>query len=146
MKTTHSIDIDAPPAAVWACVSDVARWPELTASMSSVELLGATVLGDGARARVKQPRFPAMTWTVTRFEPERGFTWETAQPGVRTIALHDIEPSGEGRSRLTLVIDQRGPGSALLGLLYRGITRRYMAMEANGMKKAAEAPTSATEA
>ena len=44
----------------------------------------------------------------------------------------------EGRSRLTLSLDMRGPLILVVGLFYRGLTKRYMTMEAQGMKRAAE--------
>jgi len=44
----------------------------------------------------------------------------------------------EGRSRLTVNLDMRGPLIPVIGLFYRGLIHRYMAIEAQGMKRAAE--------
>src|SRR5579884_3082507 len=63
-----SIDIDAPAELVWAEMSDVERWPESTRSISSVRRLDRGPFGLGSRARVKQPRFTPLVWTVTHFE------------------------------------------------------------------------------
>jgi hypothetical protein len=38
MRFEQSIDIAAPQASAWAVVSDVERWPDCTASVTSVEL------------------------------------------------------------------------------------------------------------
>lgn len=145
MRFVHSIDISANLADVWAVVGDVGRWPELTASISTVEFLGADRLGPGAQARIKQPRFPEMVWAVTQWAPGESFVWETSRPGVHTVASHMVEALGPSQSRLTLSIDQRGVLAGLLGLLSARITRRYLRLEAEGMKRAAEAPVLAAK-
>ena len=43
----------------------------------------------------------------------------------------------EGRSRLTLSLDMHGP-LIPVALFFRGLTNRYMTMEAQGIKRAAE--------
>ena len=45
MRFEQSIDINAPQEAAWAVVSDVERWPERTASISSVKLLNSPPFG-----------------------------------------------------------------------------------------------------
>ena len=40
MELTRSIDIDAPPGIVWEVWSDIARWHEWTASITSIDRLG----------------------------------------------------------------------------------------------------------
>jgi len=42
------------------------------------------------------------------------------------------------RSLLTLSMDMRGPLVPIIGLLYKGLVTRYMSIEAQGMKLAAE--------
>lgn len=132
-----SIDVAAPPDAVWASVSDVESWPKLTASVTHVEPLDGLVSGIGSRARVVQPRLRPATWTVTRWEPGHGFSWESKAAGMTTVGDHYVEATAGG-SRLTLRIHQHGLLAPVVGLFYRKLTRRYMEMEATGMKRAAE--------
>ncbi len=139
MRFEQSIDVSASAADLWAAVTDVGRWQELTASISTVELLGTERLGPGVQARVKQPRFPEMTWTVKQWAPGESFVWETSRPGVHTVASHEVNALGPSQTRLTLAIDQRGVLAGLVGVLSARITRRYLRLEAEGMKKAAEA-------
>src|SRR5690606_6035999 len=75
-----TIEIDAPPERVWAVMSDVERWHEWTASITSVELIDAEALAPGVRARVKQPRLPRAVWKVTSLDPGHSFEWETRNP------------------------------------------------------------------
>ena len=44
---------------------------------------------------------------------------------------------GEGRARLTLTLDMRG-FLIPVARFYKGLTNRYMNLEAEGMKRAAE--------
>jgi uncharacterized membrane protein len=131
------VDVDASPERVWTIMSDVERWPEWTASIRSVRLLEDRPFGVGSTARVKQPRFPPATWRVTRFEPGVEFVWESKSPGAYTVGEHRVAPHGNG-SRATLAIRQSGPLMALMMPFTRGITRRYVDMEAAGLKERAE--------
>ena len=132
------IEIAAPPARVWAVMSDVARWPEWTASVTSVEPLDGAPLGTGRRYRVRQPRLAAAVWTVTTLEPERGFTWRAVVPGLTSEGVHRIEASGTG-SRVTLGIAWSGPLAIVIRLIFGGLSRRYVDLEAEGLKRRSEA-------
>jgi hypothetical protein len=48
-------------------------------------------------------------------------------------------PEGTGRARLTLTLDMRGLLIPIMFLFYRKLTNDYMNLEAEGMKRAAEA-------
>ena len=139
MRFEDSSVIAAPAATVWAIYSDVERWPDWTASVTSVELLDAGPLRVGSRARVRQPRLPVAEWTVTEIDEGRSFTWVARGPGVRTTGTHLVVPHGDG-ARATAILDQGGPLGPVVGFLTRGLTRRYLAMEATGLKARAEGP------
>ena len=119
--------------------SDVERWPEWTASVTSVELHGGAPLATGKRARIKQPRLPVTTWTVTALHPGRSWTWAARSPGVNVVADHIVEPLADGRTRAVLTIDQRGVLGRPIGWVARGLTRRYLRMEAEGLRRRSEA-------
>jgi uncharacterized protein YndB with AHSA1/START domain len=137
MELKASVDISAPPARVWALMADVERWHEWTASITSIRRIEEGPFGMGSTARVKQPRFPAVTWRVTSFEPGVEFVWEAKAFGGRTIGGHRVEPLGEG-SRVTLTVELTGGLTPVFGRLTAGITRRYIEMEAAGLKKRSE--------
>ena len=134
-----SIEIDAPAATVWDVYTDVEGWPSWTASVTDVTALDEPGLAVGRRFAISQPRFPRLVWEVTSVEPGRGWEWRQRSVGGTTVAHHRIEPIGEGRARVTQGVDQRGPVGVVVGLLVRRLSRRYLAMESEGLKGAAEA-------
>jgi len=120
---------------VWELLADVSQWPSLTRSMQSVELDGPLMVG--AVVTIKQPRLPTTPWEVTAVEPGRSFTWEARAPGLLTVARHEVEPAAAGTSLLTLTLDQRGPLARPVALAFGRLTKRYVAMEADGLAAAA---------
>lgn len=123
---------------MWAELTDVGRWPDWTDSMTSVTLLDRGPLRVGSRARIKQPGMPAMTWQVTELVEGESFTWVSGSPGLRTTGTHRLTADGDGTTRLTLAIHFDGPLAGLVGRLFAGRTRRYLRMEADGLKAASE--------
>lgn len=135
-----TVAIDAPADLVWALLSDVERWPEWTASMSSVTLLDPP-LAVGSRATVEQPRLPPATWTVTALDDGVQFDWASQAPGLLTVGRHRVEVVDEGHSRAVLTVDQSGLLGPVARLAYGRLTRRYLEMEAAGLKTRSEAPS-----
>ena len=132
-----AVDIQAPPARVWAVIRDVERWPEWTASMTSVELLGGAPLAVGTRVRVRQPKLPVAEMQVTELDEGRSFTWVTKSPGVRARADHRVDPI-PGGARAVLSVQFSGLLGGLVARLVRDLTERYIALEAAGLKARSE--------
>ncbi len=138
MAYETSIHINAPPERVWAVLVDVEAWPRWTDSMREVTLVDGDELEPGSTVRIRQPKLPAATWRVTQLAPGVSFTWEASYPGVKTIAVHSLTASDDGTD-VTLVVRQTGPLGSVLGALFGGTTRRYVDMEAQGLKRRSEA-------
>lgn len=139
MKFQTAIDVDVAPATVWRVLTDVESWPRWSASMTAVERLQQGELGVGSSARVTQPKLKAAVYTVTEFQPGKSFVWEMRGAGVKVRAGHFVEDRGEGRARMVLGIEQTGALSGLVSMFYGKLVRQYVVMEAEGLKKAAEA-------
>jgi hypothetical protein len=144
MNVTDGITIAAPIERVWDVFADVERWSTWTASVTSVELVTGDRVALGAQARIKQPRFPRLTWTVTEIEPGRSWTWVTRSIGATTTASHELRAIDGETTHVTQTIDQRGPLGVVVGRLTRGLTLRYLAMEGAGLKERVEASVAAT--
>jgi uncharacterized membrane protein len=127
--------IDAPTQPVWEVLFDVARWPEWTPTIDSVERLDDGPFQVGSRAKVRQPKLPQAVWEVTDVVAGRSFTWVAIGPGMKTIARHEVVPDGSGGTTVTLSIEQTGPMGAVAATLWRRLTQRYIELEAESLDK-----------
>ena len=110
-----AVEIAAPPERVWAVLADVERWPEWTASVTRVKLKPAV-------------------WEVTQAKAGRGFTWVTRHPGLLVTGLHQLEPIEKG-TLATLAVRFSGLLGPLVGWFTRTLNHRYLAFEADGLRK-----------
>jgi uncharacterized membrane protein len=131
-----SITIDAPIEVVWSVFTDVERWPTWASSFTSVELIDGP-MRLGAKARIRQPRLPTVVWEVTKWEPGRSWTWAAMSPGARTEAFHVLARSGQHTIAEQSIIPS-GPLGRLGAFVWRSLTRRYLAIEAAGLKQRSE--------
>lgn len=140
-----SIDIKAAPDDVWAVLADVERWPDWTGSIDHVELQGDGELTPGAKVRIKQPRFPSVTWEVTELESGRNFARTATNLGLTSVGDHRLAPVDAATVNVQLELGQSGPLAGVLGALTKGLTRRYLRMEAEGLKRRCKAGRTWTE-
>ena len=138
MRFEKSIEIDAPQQRVWDVLSDLEAWPQRIETVDSVELLTPAPITKGSRLRLKQPKLPEGDWDITVWDAPSYFEWTQKTTGATSIAGHRVEALGEGRARLTLTIEMRGFLIPIVALFYKKLTNRYMDLEAEGMKRAAE--------
>lgn len=138
MRFETAIDIDAPQERVWHVLSDIAAWPQRIETVDSVEILTPAPIAKGSRVKLRQPRLPEGTWDITIWDVPSYFAWTQKSGGSTLVAGHRVEARGEGRARLTLTLDMRGLLVPIMWLFYRDLTNRYMSLEAEGMKRAAE--------
>lgn len=138
MITEDSVEIDAPPQLVWQVFSDVERWPEWTASVTSLAGLDGPGLAVGKRFAIKQPRMSKLVWRVTEVDPGSSWTWVQRAPGASTSARHDVIPRPGGRTLVRQRLDQRGVLGGLVARLMGSMTKRYLKLEAEGLKARSE--------
>ncbi|SPM28153.1 SRPBCC family protein [Mycobacterium terramassiliense] len=138
MFNEDSIEIDAPPQLVWDVFSDVERWPEWTASVTSLTGRDGSALAVGRRFAIKQPGLQKLTWKVTEVDPGTSWTWVCRSPGVAVTARHYVTALPDGRTLVRQELDQRGILGALVAQLTVTRTKRFLAMEAQGLKARSE--------
>jgi hypothetical protein len=137
MHFEESIDIEADQQRVWEVLSDCEAWPRRIETVDVAQLLTPAPVAIGSRILLKQPKLPDSTFDITIWDAPSYFEMRQKSGGMTTVAGHRVEVLEEGRSRLTLSLDMRGlliPVAAM----FRGITSRYMASEAQDIKRAAE--------
>jgi hypothetical protein len=133
MITETAVEIEASPSAIWEVYADVERWPDWTASIMSVVGLDGPEIEVGHRFEIRQPRFPKLVWVVTAVEPGVSWTWQQKSFGGTTIASHELTSSRNGTT-VGQRIEQRGPIGVTVGFMMRGLTKRYLTMEGEGLK------------
>jgi uncharacterized membrane protein len=138
MFTEDSIEIDAPPQVVWDVFSDVERWPEWTASVTALTGQDGSTLAVGKRFAIKQPGLQKLVWKVAEIEPGASWTWVHRSPGVQVTARHHVTALPGGRTLVRQELDQRGVLGALVGQLTVKRTKRFLSMEARGLKARSE--------
>jgi uncharacterized membrane protein len=138
MRFEKSIEIAAPQQRVWDVLSDLEAWPQRIETVDSVRLLTPPPITNGSRVQLKQPKLPEGTWEITVWDAPSYFEWTQKTAGATSVAGHRVEALGEGRARLTLTLDMRGLLIPIVAVFYKDLTNRYMSLEAEGMKRAAE--------
>jgi uncharacterized membrane protein len=133
-----AIEIAASADVIWSTLSDVERWPEWTRSVTEVERLDAGDFGTGSRARVKQPGMPRLVWEVTEYAPGEVFSWASKIPGVTTTGGHRLAPGPGDIVTVTLTLDQDGLLAPVVWRLTGSRSRRYVQLEADGLKRRSE--------
>jgi uncharacterized membrane protein len=138
MRFEQSIDIDAPQQRVWDVLTDLEAWPQRIETVDTVELITPAPLGKGSRVRLKQPKLPEGIWEITVWNAPSFFEYRQQSGGVTSVAGHRVEALEDGRSRLSLELEMRGLLVPIVAVFFKGLTNRYMTLEAQGMKRAAE--------
>jgi uncharacterized protein YndB with AHSA1/START domain len=97
----HTVDIDTPPARVWALVSDPTRMAEWSPQVDSVRLK-ADAPGLGVRFTNRNSH-GELHWTthgeIVRFEPEREVAFRIEENWA--VWSFRLEPTPSGGTRLT---------------------------------------------
>jgi uncharacterized membrane protein len=138
MIIEDSVEIDAPAQLVWEVFSDVERWPEWTASVTSLVARDGTGLAVGKRFAIKQPGMSKLVWKVTEIDPGSSWTWVQRSPGVRVTARHWVSTQPGGRTLVRQQLEQRGLLGGLVGRLMTKKAKRFIELEGQGLKARSE--------
>ena len=140
MKTfTAQATTSASPAQTWRALIDITDWPRWTPSYTSIERLDAGPVAVGSRARVRQPRLAPAVYEVAEIVNRENFTWTSSAVGVHTVARHRLVPTPDGGTRIELAAELSGWLAGTVSALMGRRIGRYVSLEANGIKAAAEA-------
>jgi uncharacterized membrane protein len=138
MITEDSVEIDAPAQLVWEVFSDVQRWPEWTASVTSLVGKDGANLAVGKRFSIKQPGMSKLVWKVTEIDHGSSWTWVQRSPGVLVTARHNVVTQPDGRTLVRQQLEQRGVLGALVGRMMIKKTKHFLELEAQGLKARSE--------
>ena len=112
LTSEASITIGAPVPAVWAVLSDVARWPAWYPRFTVLEL------GDVRPDAPMRWKLGGLTMrsTFAVVSPGRELTWSGRFLGYKAVDQHLLEPAGNGGTTVTM---RESLAGLLLPLLYR---------------------------
>lgn len=133
MKLQNSILIRAPQDVVWKATEDIARWPEWTPTVESMERLDEGTFKVGSAAYIKQPGLPRSKWVVTEMDRGRHFTWECTVLSMRMRATHALSACESGTQN-TLRLEMTGVVAVLLWPLLYFAVKRTLQQENSGLK------------
>jgi uncharacterized protein YndB with AHSA1/START domain len=137
MEFDYQVTVEASPELVWATLLDVEAWPTWTSSMTWLRPVEDGPLAVGSEVHIKQPGSRPLSWTITKLEAGRSFSWATSS-GVHMAADHEIEPV-PGGTRVTLRLTQTGVLSKMVGVIGGSAIRRAVRTEGDGLKEHCEA-------
>lgn len=144
--------VEAPLEVVWRVATDLEALPETMSAITAVEVLaGGDPFGVGTRwreTRLMMRREATEEMTVTRVEPERGYTVEADNHGVHYVSTFAFAPVGPQRTEVTMTFSgqptaRQNPLQRLLGRLGLRIVRSSLEKDLADLGTAAETATAA---
>jgi Polyketide cyclase / dehydrase and lipid transport len=106
--------------------------------VTSLSVLDGPALAVGKRFAIKQPGMQKLVWKVTEIDPGSSWTWVQRSPGVLVTARHWVIAQPGGRTLVRQQLDQRGALGALVGRAMAKKTKRFLELEAQGLKARSE--------
>jgi len=120
VRAELTIEIERPPAEVFAFMTDVSHVPEWQAGVKSAERRDGRI----EEARSLFGRELHTTLEIVEEEPPRVFTLRALDSPVPFTVRHELEPADGGGTRLTVTADGDVPGFAA-GLLARRAEKQF---------------------
>lgn len=128
MEVTRRTDLS--PAALWAVMGQLRRWPQWQDTLNELDPLEPERPEEvGAAYRADVTALPTAVWTITEWLPERSFTWVTSAPAVTTTSVHALEPDGDG-TLIRLSLTWSGPMARPVAAALEGMMQDYLEHEA----------------
>jgi hypothetical protein len=144
---SECLEIDAPPAAVWAVVSDVPQLARVLSGMTALAIEGPDpTLREGltwTQTRVIAGRTGSERLTVTDVQPGGGYVAEGGSRGFDYRIGWELDPLGELSCRLCCTFEAQPRSAAgrlllrLFGRLGAGATRTAMRTDLRDIARAA---------
>jgi len=126
MRIEQKIEIAAPPASVWAYVTDPANYTEFMEGITRWDVAGNRDRGLGARYRMLIHVGSADVGgliEVVEWKPARNMAWSSVT-GVDQRGRWMLREAGEGRTRVTFRFAYGVAGGGVMGLIAERVAAR----------------------
>ncbi len=145
MKLEAATDIAAPPAAVFAVMMDISRWPQIIRGIERIEVLTAGPIGAGARFRETRTMFGRTAteeMTVAEVVSPQRLVFTAENHGTRYRVVHSVQAAPDG-ARLTVAFEGTPVTItarllSAIGVLFAGALRRQLESDLADIKAEAE--------
>ena len=120
----HTLDVNAPSEAVWRIWSEPATWGQWNPDVQSVTLDGPFAAGTTEVMVNKTGRRHDIR--IASVTPGRSFRLEARPiPLTRFDFTCEVEPAGEGRSRISQRVSFGGPGAILGPMMGKQVSASF---------------------
>lgn len=109
----HSLETDAPPAAIWSLMSDVDSWPSWNRGVEHIALEGP--FATGTWFTMTLPGDQTLRSQLIDVTPLRGFADRTLVDALDVTVTHTLEPVASGSTRIVYRISADGPDAEQVG-------------------------------
>jgi uncharacterized protein YndB with AHSA1/START domain len=109
----YGVETGAGVAALWDRWSDVAGWPRWNAGIEKIEIDGPFAVG--TTFTMTPPGDEPVTLRLVEVVPGERFTDEMDAGDFVVRTVHQLEPAGAGRTRVTYRTEITGPAAAEVG-------------------------------
>lgn len=138
MLAEDTIKIEVNKEDVWTATItiDVESWPQWAPHFQEIKRGEVGDFQLGSSAWIKQKGMAKTKWVVTAFDNQNSFTWETAIPGMRMRATHELR--GDERVENTLRLEASGIISFVFGPILKKQIKKSLKLENQNLKKFCE--------
>ncbi len=117
MSRAAQVTIADTPAQVWRVLAAIEAWPSWSPSITAV-------VAELPAYRVEQPPLPLALWTITDWQPEHSFTWETR--GASSLLSAEFTLTAQGpNTNVTHDLRWSGPMAWMARAAYGPVSLRY---------------------
>jgi len=136
-EVSVSVEIPAPPAVVWAVLTDTEAYPRWNTLLA---VRGELAVGNTVSATLSVPGLPTVRFApeITAVEPERALRWQSSLFGLRADHAFLLEPTEDG-TRFVQREQFSGPvAGPVVDRLERRIRRGFEQMNVGLRRRAIE--------
>jgi uncharacterized membrane protein len=113
--------VNAPRAAAWEHVTQLAAWPTWASQVRAVDVEPDGELAPGTRCHVRYRSGLRATYEIVEVVPGQSFTWTGKLLWLRSHCRHLFEDAPDHATRLTFETELRGVGARLIGPIVAAI-------------------------
>ncbi|MGB3257337.1 MAG: SRPBCC family protein [Ornithinimicrobium sp.] len=139
MSEAARVSTAAPRAQAWRVLADVEQWPSWS---SSVVAVTREDVDEHTAYRIEQPPLPHALWTLTQWQPDRGFTWQTrGASSVLTASYVVAEDPTDGAAPGTVIsvdLQWSGPMAWMARATYGPVSLRFAQMHLDALRERCE--------